>query len=133
MTFASKWYIASRFHLRVSFFCFSFAKEKAGQAFGMACLCDKAAGCRFSQNEGEVYRSLSADNGDRGPQARRHCLALSEESAIRLAERASDASRQYHRLPNGQVVSKCALRVIKKAERPGTPRTPQLPSCEFLS
>ena len=64
----------------------------------MACLCDKAAGCRFSQAEGEeVYRSLRADNGDRCSQARRHCLALSEESAIRLAERASDASRQYHR------------------------------------
>jgi len=30
----------------------------------MACLCDKAAGCRFSQAEGEVYRSLRADNDD---------------------------------------------------------------------
>ena len=98
----------------------------------MACLCDKAAGCRFSQAEGEAYRSLRADNGDRCPQARRHCLALSEESAIRLAERAPDASRQYHRLPNGQVVSKCALREIKKTERPGSPRTPQLPSCEVM-
>ena len=93
MTFASRWYIASRYHLRISFFCFSFAKEKAGR---MACLCDKAAGCRFSQAEGEAYRSLRAENGDRCPQARRHCLALSEESAIRLAERAPDASRQYH-------------------------------------
>ena len=84
MTFASRWYIASRYHLRISFFCFSFAKEKAGR---MACLCEKAAGCRFSQAEGEAYRPLSADNGNRSPQARRHCLALSAESAIRLAER----------------------------------------------
>ena len=30
---------------------------------------------------------LRADNDDRGPQARQHCLALSAESAIRLAER----------------------------------------------
>ena len=99
----------------------------------MACLCDKAAGCRFSQAEGEAYRSLSADNGDHCSQARRHCLALSEESAIRLAERAPDATRQYHRRACGPVVSKCALRDKKKAERPGSPRTPQLPSCEFLS
>ena len=98
----------------------------------MACLCEKAAGCRFSQAEGEAYRSLSADNGNRGPQARRHCLALSEESAIRLAERASDASRQYHRRACGLVVNKCALREIKKTERPGSPRTPQLPSCEVM-
>ena len=99
----------------------------------MACLCEKAAGCRFSQAEGEAYSSLSADNGNRGPQARRHCLALSEESAIRLAERASDASRQYHHLPNGQVVSKCALREKRKQSAPGPPRTPQLPSFEFFS
>ena len=98
----------------------------------MACLCEKAAGCRFSQAEGEAYRSLSADNGNRGPQARRHCLALSEESAIRLAERAPDATRQYHRLPCGQVVSKCALRE-KESGAPRFPRTPQLPSCKFLS
>ena len=121
MTFASKWYIASRYHLRISFFCFSFAKEKTGQTFGMACLCDKAAGCRFSQAEGEVYRSLSADNGDRCSQARRHCLALSEESAIRLAERAPDATRQYHRRASGPVVSKCALREKEN----GAPRFPQ--------
>ena len=31
----------------------------------MACLCDKAAGCRFSQAEGEVYRSLRTGNDDR--------------------------------------------------------------------
>ena len=118
MTFASRWYIASRYHLRISFFCFSFAKEKAGQTFVMACLCDKAAGCRFSQAEGEAYRSLRADNGDHCPQARRHCLALSAESAIRLAERAPDATRQYHRLPCGQVVSKCALREKRKRSAP---------------
>ena len=99
----------------------------------MACLCDKAAGCRFSKAEGEAYSSLSADNGNRGPQARRHCLALSEESAIRLAERASDASRQYHRRACGPVVSKCALRDKKKRSAPVPPRTPGLPSCEFLS
>ena len=84
----------------------------------MACLCEKTAGCRFSQAEGEAYRSLSADNGNRGPQARRHCLALSAECAIRLAERAPDASRQYYHLPNGQVVSKCALREKRKRSAP---------------
>ena len=85
----------------------------------MACLCDKAAGCRFSQAEGEAYRSLSADNGNRGPQARRHCRALSAGSAIRLAERASDASRQYHRRACGLVVSKCALSIITKGTKQG--------------
>ena len=97
----------------------------------MACLCDKAAGCRFSQDEGEVYRSLSADNGDRGPQARRHCLALSEESAIRLAERAPDATRQYHHLPNGQVVSKCALREKRKRSAPVPPGRPNFRHVNF--
>ena len=98
----------------------------------MACLCEKAAGCRFSQAEGEVYRSLRADNGDLCPQARRHCLALSAESAIRLAERASDASRQYHHLPNGQVVSKCALREKRKQSAPGFPGRPNFRHLNFF-
>ena len=97
----------------------------------MAWLYDKAAGCRFSQAEGEAYSSLSADNGNRGPQARRHCLALSEESAIRLAERASDASRQYHRRACGPVVSKCALRDKKKRSAPVPPGRPDFRHVNF--
>ena len=100
-------------------FLFLFRKrESRAIIFDSPCLCVKAAGCRFSQAEGEVYRSLRADNGDRCSQARRHCLALSEESAIRLAERASDASRQYHHRACGPVVSKCALREKRKWSAP---------------
>ena len=66
MTFASRWYIASRFHLRVFVFLFLFHKrESRAIIFDLPCLGDKAAGGRFSQAEGEVYRSLCADNDDR--------------------------------------------------------------------
>ena len=73
-----------------------------------------------------MYRSLRAGNGDRCLQARRHCLALFAESAIRLAERAPDATRQYHRLPSGQVVSKCALRGKKERSAPVSRNAPAL-------
>ena len=87
MTFASKWYIASRYHLRIFFFCFSFAKEKADQTFGKACLCDKAAGCRFSQAEwiGALIHSAQTMMTKTAVSA---ALAVgSRRSRIRLAER----------------------------------------------
>ena len=113
-------------------FLFLFRKrESRAIIFDSPCLCDKAAGGRFSQAEGEVYRSLRADNGDRCPQARRHCLALSAESAIRLAERAPDATRQYHHLPCGQVVSKCALREKRKRSAPVPPERPNFRHVNF--
>ena len=81
----------------------------------------------------EQYTGPSAQTMMTGTAVSATLAVGSRRSRIRLAERAPDASRQYHRLPNGQVVSKCALREIKKTERPGSPRTPQLPSYESLS
>ena len=62
------------------------------------------------------------DNDDRSPQARRHCLALSAESAIRLAERTARPEGGIPP-PASQVVSKCALR-DKKEGRSGFPERP---------
>ena len=46
----------------------------------------------------------------------------SRRSRIRLAERAPDATRQYHRRAYGPVVSKCALNILR--ERAPVSRSP---------
>ena len=90
----------------------------------------RVAGCpgqgqRFAAKI-QMRRQPSASrtgNDDRSPQARRHWLALSAESAIRLAERTA-RPKGGKPPPASQVVSKCALREKKEAERPGFPERP---------
>lgn len=48
----------------------------------------------------------------------------SRRSRIPLGERTADAKQQYHRLPCGQVVSKCALRDKKERSAPVSRNAP---------
>ena len=90
----------------------------------------RVAGCpgqgqRFAAKI-QMRRQPSASrtgNDDRSPQARRHCLALSAESAIRLAERTARPEGGKPP-PASQVVSKCALRDKKESGAPRFPGTP---------
>ena len=95
------------------YFWFSFAKENAGAGKpARPCLCDKAAGGRFSQAKGLPQRSLRADNDDRDRSPGSFVCRLSQEP---------HPPRRAHGLTNGKattaglrpVVSKCALRERK--------------------
>jgi len=109
------------------FFLFLFLfrqRESRAIILDSPCLCDKAAGCRFSQAKGTANRSLRAGNDDRD-----HSLVSIGWCSPQRAQSASQSARPdhregCHRRACGPVVSKCALRVIKKAERPVSRNAP---------
>ena len=143
MTFASKWYIAIRSHPP---FSVSLSRKRKQGRPNMTAPASATklpvAGFRRRRERRTDLFAQAMTTGTAVPAALSGALAHSpagervggqppqggswagDESAIRLAERAADAKRQYHRLPNGQVVSKCALRDKKEAERPGFPERP---------
>ena len=115
-------------------FLFLFRKKrKRGVHFRFAPPLRQSCQWQVFAGGGSTQRFLRADNDDRDRSLGSIGCRLPQEPHPPSESAPPDQREGYHRRACGPVVSKCALRDKKKAERPSSPRTPQLPSCKFLS